>query len=69
MRALAPFAAAAVLLLAAGCRHPAPPPDPAPAPPPEREVIVVLEAPEGSGLRHERPAILRVVDATTGAGV
>ncbi|MHC5018783.1 MAG: peptidase associated/transthyretin-like domain-containing protein, partial [Planctomycetota bacterium] len=38
-------------------------------PPPEREVIVVLEAPEGSGLRHERPAILRVVDATTGAGV
>lgn len=63
-----------IVLLAAvwgsGCADPGSMPARTPSRPhPRAEPIVVLEAPEGSGLRRERPAILRVIDAASGHGI
>jgi len=59
--------AAAVLI--AGCSTPEHT-EPAPVPPrPRQEPVLVLEAPEGSGLRRERPAMLRVISFAEGAPI
>ncbi len=73
LRIAAVIAAVVAALLCAGCSAPAPRGDaerePSPAAPKRDEAIVVLEAPAGSGMRRERPAILRVVDWHTGRGI